>query len=302
MSCELLLTGLDAANPLAYLAALGTLHTLTTQLPAHNVRMGWRVENAWRPVLTCDIDLDGDDLVNQLHTALSRMKAHPALARWDNTSKIPPEDYHRYASEAAQSASLFDRTWADFASALCCDAITQDGIVQDTAFRTMSGTGHQDFLKFMRRLVDTTTVDQLREALFGPWQYGDEPPSLRWDPADDRQHALRWTDPSTDPIRTVRGANRLAIEGLSMLPVMPVRSQPVTTGFRGRRSRDSYWTYPIWEPAVTLDVARSLLALDVLQVEPVNRVYLSAMGVTEVYRAQRINNGKYRNFTVGQAV
>ena len=77
----------------------------------------------------------------------------------------------------------------------------------DTAFRTMSGAGHQHFLGFMRELAVHTTADQLRRALLSRWDYADSRPSLRWDPADYRPHALRADDPSTDPIKTMRGAD-----------------------------------------------------------------------------------------------
>ena len=36
--------------------------------------------------------------------------------------------------------------------------------------------------------------------------------SLRWDPADRREYALRWDDPSGTPATVQLGANRLAID------------------------------------------------------------------------------------------
>jgi len=50
MSDGILLRGLDGSNPLAFLAALGTLRTLTLALPDERVRMSWEQhDGAWRP-------------------------------------------------------------------------------------------------------------------------------------------------------------------------------------------------------------------------------------------------------------
>src|SRR4051794_39113067 len=48
----ILLSGLDGSNPLAFLAALGTLRTLSLALPDDRISMAWRIaDGAWRPEL-----------------------------------------------------------------------------------------------------------------------------------------------------------------------------------------------------------------------------------------------------------
>lgn len=47
---ELVLTGLDGSNPLGYLAGVGVLEALATQLD--DVRLTWRNVGGWRPVVT----------------------------------------------------------------------------------------------------------------------------------------------------------------------------------------------------------------------------------------------------------
>ena len=76
----------------------------------------------------------------------------------------------------------------------------------------------------------------------------------------------------------------------------------MTTGFKGRRSTNTYWTWPIWEPPVTLDVVRSLVALGELQEDKPNRRELGCRGIREVYRSQRLTIGKVKNFTPAQSV
>jgi hypothetical protein len=172
----------------------------------------------------------------------------------------------------------------------------------DTAWRTMSGSGHQHFLKFINEICRITSLRQLQEALFGPWRYADIGYSMRWDPADDRRYALRWKDPSEDKVTNVRGANRLTIEALPLFPVMPTARTLETTGFRGSRSTDTFFTWPIWTVPITLDVCRSLLALAELQRDHPDTATLALIGVHAVFRSQRITVGKFRNFTPARQI
>jgi hypothetical protein len=151
----------------------------------------------------------------------------------------------------------------------------------------------------MNVLAKETTADQLREALFGPWRYLDSSPTMRWDAEDDRRYALRWDEPSKDPVRTVRGANLLAIAALPFFPVVPISSSTVaTTGFSGRGSRDTFITWPIWTGWLTLGAVRSLLGFKELQERSeFSMKFLEMYGVAAIYRSQRITMGKYRNFT-----
>ena len=50
----LLLSGIDGANPLAFLAALGTLRGLTIAWPERDVKLWWDPRDAWRPRLSID--------------------------------------------------------------------------------------------------------------------------------------------------------------------------------------------------------------------------------------------------------
>ncbi len=115
----------------------------------------------------------------------------------------------------------------------------------------------------MNLLAKETAPAQLREALFGPWRYRDSSPTMRWDAEDDRRYALRWDEPSKDPVRTVRGANLLAIAALPFFPVFPTSSTTVaTTGLSGPGSRGTFVTWPIWTGWLGLDAVRSSLGLN----------------------------------------
>lgn len=302
----LIMRGLDGSNPLAFLASLGVLRVLTHAHPDLGAKLAWCVsEGAWRPRLHLAHRLQEDQFAQRVFDACKTMHCEAALALAKDLNVEPPT-YRSFAASAAASAQRGKLVQAEFAATFACEVtVGENGSVQDTAFRTMSGAGHQHFLKTMRDLADKTGVPHIRRTLFERWDYGDPARNmtLRWDPADDIRYALRWSDPSGDPERERRGAmwgaNRLAIEGLPLFPVMPTAQQLETTGFRTGGSRGTFLTWPIWEGPVGLDEVRSLLAMQELQAETPDRKRLLARGVVEVFRAQRLTVGKFRNLTRG---
>jgi hypothetical protein len=299
MNHSIELCGLDGSNPLAFLAALGTLRVVSKELDA---RVSWAARGgAWRPVIHINSPLNQDEFVQRLHSDLSSSSPRPELSRFDDL-KLAPTEYRSFLFDAVKSASQVDRQWADYGAAFGSEIVFDDMTIQDTALRTMSGAGHQHFVKFMRILILETKPEHLLSALFQPWQYEDEGPSLRWDPADDRRYALRWHEPSGDPIHTVRGANRLAFESLPLLPTMMIGRQLHTTGFHGTGARTTFWTWPIWAQPAGIDVVRSLLSVQELQKPDPDRPQLEGLGIAEIYRSQRLTIGKYRNFTRAQPV
>jgi hypothetical protein len=135
-----------------------------------------------------------------------------------------------------------------------------------------------------------------------PWDYADGRPSLRWDPADYRPHALRATDPSGDPIKTMRGANRLAVEALPLFPTVVNNGRVRTVGFQ-ERNRETEITWPIWTDPIDLDTARTLIAISDLQnADASENGKLACRGIAQVFRARRFTDGKFRNFTPAKAL
>lgn len=297
-STELTLSALQGSSLLGFLASLGAFRTLAMLPEAGDVHMRWIAGGgSYCPVLRLPFPADHEVVVEKLHAALRRLAGHYIITV-DKDLKIPRGVFRKLATKAADDfLTHTDPSAASMVAAFGCDAIgNEDGTIEDTAFRTMSGAGHQHFLEFMNVLAKETTTEQLREALFGPWRYRDSSPTMRWDAEDDRRYALRWDEPSKDPVRTVRGANLLAIAALPFFPVVPTSSTTVaTTGFSGRGSRDTFVTWPIWTGWLPPDAVRSLLAFKGLQGRREN--LLEIYGVTATYRSQRITLGKYRNFT-----
>lgn len=328
----LLLPGPDGGNPLGFLAALGTLRVAGLVWPEREPRMAWiRHGTGWRPVLHTKMETRPDELVTGLHEYLrERQRAgregdpdpdvsfrHLTFDR--NTTKIEPDRFAELAAEAVKAAPS-DPEPAGFLAAIACDGcVTDEGFVEDTALRTMSGQGHQHFLGTMFNLVEKVEPDHVRTSLLEPWRYQDPSKSLsmRWDPNDLKRYALRWDDPSSTSTRTtgsMLGANRLAVEALPLFPTAPVirRHRPAlaTTGFD--MAREPRWSWPIWTAALTVRTSASLLSHPLLQVlgSPETRPFerdrarqeLVHMGVAEVFQSRRVSEGYYRNFTPGRAL
>jgi hypothetical protein len=303
---ELTLPALQGSSLLGFLGALGAFRTLATLPETREVRLRWvPAGGSYCPALRLPIPVERDSVVERLHTALRQHADHYVITV-DKDLKIPRANFRKLATRAAEDfLKHTDPAAANMVAAFGCDAVCNDeGIIEDTAFRTMSGAGHQHFLEFMNVLATETTVDQVREALFGPWRYRDSSPTMRWDAEDDRRYALRWDEPSKDPVRTVRGANLLAIAALPVFNVVPISSTNVATaGFSGRGSRDTFVTWPVWSAWLSLDVTCSLINHTALQLRnEASSAELKAFGVSAAYRSQRITLGKFRNFTPGAPV
>lgn len=297
----IMLNGLDGGNLLGFLAAVGTLRVVSEDDPQGEWKLGWKDNSGiWSPVLSVGETLTQGSLIETLTVALEAMGVNPAFNIGNNLS-IHPNEFRSFAESAKQNATIGDRRYADFIAAFGSESLfSSDGKkIQDTAIRA-AGTGNQTFLGSIRTLVEGTDAEHIKTALFEQWKYSDGKPSLRWDSFDDRRYALRWGNPSNtskSPIKTVRGANRLAIEALPLLPTIPTGERLRTTGFTERRRKPPTVTWPIWESPISLDVVRSLISLNKLQEPLINHDYLREIGVVQVYRSRRIRNGDYRNFT-----
>lgn len=306
---EFQLLGLDGGNPLAFLAAMGALRISDQAWPERRPLLAWDgASGSWRPMLTLTGDMARDEWLAGLDQTLREPAGQQAFKLADDLT-IACSAFAAAARRAREMATSRDRREVDFLAGFGNEMVESEvngkktGQIADTALRTMSGAGHQHFLGFMRALAADTSLEHLSKACFTSWQYDDpvENHTLRWDPVDDVRYALRWRNSSGDSERkrggTVWGANRLAIEALPLLPTAPFNSRLETTGFTQRKGEGTLWSWPIWNTPISLNALRSLLALHELTLPVPDRTRLAAMGVIEVYRSQRITQGKYRNFT-----
>ena len=298
---EFALKGLDGGNPLGFLAAVGALQSATAMEPAGDWRMWWQQDDGpWHPTLAGITDLAAEQLVERLADYL-RAADNEALAIGKNLT-ISPDSFRELAQNAQDSADYAHRRRADFIAAFGCEtaADAKGRVIQDTALRTMAGAGHQHFLDTMRQTVQQTGAEQLRRSLFEPWERKDRRLGLRWDPDEARRYALRWREPSGEPATTERGANRLAIEALPLLPTaIGGRGRQATlqtTGFKAERGRGVDFSWPLWTCPVTIATVASMLRLEGLRRQEPDHGKLAPLGIAAVYRSRRVTEGKQRNF------
>jgi len=211
---------------------------------------------------------------------------------------VPRENFAPWVKQAQAVATCQDRRAADFAAAFGCETCEdpRKGRIRYTDLCFITGSGHQDFLGTIGLLAKNVTPAPIRDALFGEWR-AEKGLSMRWDPCDASEYALRWDDPSSSGAWAVWGANRLAAEALPYFPTVLVERGLRTVGF-SRRNRRTDFTWPIWQEFAGFDSVRSLVSLGELQQDAPRRDVLRAMGIEELYRAERVRIGQGANFKV----
>jgi len=293
----LLLTGIDGANPLGFLAALGVQRALADQGLSPSLR--WVYHGAWRPEL--DRPGDVERVLDLLEADLETWREEPALgfhyvARDKKTGepkrnkktgelilerdlKPLPEEYARFLREMAQRGGRSEVLALAFATDVGMD---NSGFVKPTALHFTAG--QQRFLEMVRQLRDGITRDHLREALLGPWRREDELPVLGWDAACERMYALRAFDPSDDKKTGTAGADWLAFLGLRCYPTVPDGPKSnMTTAVSGSWKKGRF-IWVIWSPPLGPAAVR-LLIQQAEAARAMTPVQLRAWGIEQVYES-----------------
>lgn len=298
----LLLPGLDGTNPLGFLAALGVLRIFTLQ--HSDVKLSWQLSGGtWRPVLF-GVRVSLSDLGAKLHTALNNLD-HSV---WSIHNRLPFEApvFRQHAENAVGAASRTCRQKSDILASFGVDCFAdKEGVFEKTDLcmvRAGDAAG-QGMTAYGKRIIETIRAEQFQQAIETIWLYNDDQCALRWDPGEDKPYAVQWRNPSKVGALSEKGANCLALLGMPCFPVIPVKGQVETTGFGLYESKQSSFTWPIWEHPIHLNVVRSLLTLSELQLEQPDRSVLASLGVAAVYRCNRVMTSTYyANFTPSRRV
>lgn len=297
----ILFKGLDGSNPLAFLAALGTLRTLTLALPDETVKMSWEQhEGTWRPRVWCSLANDGDAIIEKLNKALTKHRAsHPTRFIDYKSSNKDAVAFYQSVRDGKPMEPEQD-AWIS--------SLTND--IHPDATSPLQLTRSDYFVGNLDQVMANTIPDHLRKTLMLPWQYDDalSGQSLHLEPTEDRRHAYQWNQPSGDPNRNksgnMLGANRLAIEALPLFLGLPSTNPArlLMTGWTGVRSDDSTWTWPIWETPLTLTVVKSILSIAELQEKKLKPDQFMRIGIHSAYRCRRILVEKTPNLTPSACV
>jgi hypothetical protein len=298
----LTLDGLDGTNPLGFMAALGAFRLLSATHPT--LKVAWQVsDGTWHPSLL-GIQIPITEFGTELFDALSKLDK----SVWSLDKKLPFSASHLRdeAYSAVVATSCQNRERADAVASLGVECHCDDeGNFEDTAFRMVRAGDSvgQGLLAYGKRILESTTAQELQHAVTCEWQHEDDQCALRWDPVEDRRYALQWRDPSKVGALSIKGGNCLALVGLPMFPIVPVKGEATTTGFGLKQSKKSSFTWPIWQHAVSTDTTKSLLTLPMLQRAQPSRSELECRGIVAVYRCDRVMTSTYyANFTPARRV
>lgn len=361
------LPALDGANPLGFLAALGTFTVLAET--DSTLKLGWHARARWVPYLTSTNPLEKEDVLNRLTTRLrgrpvdpkaerkrvvsqgrldaakrrlkdakealkalnlrgNQLKAErerlvePVRLRFEKRRKIvrgrrvvsvpspelaigkkidlSAEEFRSTADsffQAGESGSLAIAMLAALASESC-----NGKQCPRTRFDFIDSSGQLAFLEAVLQLMPEASPEKLEASLFHPWKRADEKYSLRFDPVEDRRYALLDRDPTAGNNKSTSEwmANLLAYRALSLFPCVITRRNSETTGWA--LFTDTWcFTWPIWEAQLSVETIRTLLAhRELIASKP--STALRQIGVATAYRARRVANGDYINFSPAFAV
>ncbi len=280
------LSGLDAHDPLAYLAALGCLLGATSHCQRAGLpipRLSFRVVGVPVPTLHGPferIEALASALMDDLDECAGRCAggsrdrflafSYDQEGKPVRDLKPPPDVFRRFALSLIDEANSRERRAVDWAAATLTD-VAVDGGGAAKPFALHFTAGNQRFLNIALELLDgagekrrpsspsrPVDTEDLRLALAGPWPNDRTLKVFSWSPTQDRPYALRAVDPADDPKLGTPGADWLALRGIGMLSSCPVGSEIHTSGIQGRW-KSATFSYPIWPKPLDADAVRSLL-------------------------------------------
>jgi hypothetical protein len=260
------LVGVDGANPLGFLAALGLLRVVP------GAKLGFSDDGSFRAFVD-GVDKNESDLATFISddakaaedkSAPWRFTYRKAATKKQGPQEVadlkpPPDDFKRFLSICVEAWLSGNGEPAGYAAAYGTDiAVDGKGNTKPTAFHFTAA--QQTFLGAVEGIRDSVTHEWVKQSLFEG--HGEKPGSnLRWDPGSERNWALMASNPSGDGTRVDAPLEWLAFRGLPLLPSFPRGTRIITTGVEGRGDNMNF-TWPLWSVPVSRGTARSMLQVD----------------------------------------
>jgi hypothetical protein len=292
---EIVLTGIKADIPIGAMAAFGLFRIMNCIRAPGETRLYWaRQGSSWRPVLSTDRDASEEELIQDLLAYLQSDSERREFTWRREIKSATPKQFTEAATPAIVEAQSTDHGLADWFSAFTNELITTDEETLEPTPFDMT-VAQQRFLTDSNSLAVELAGDEkasasMREALFGPWKYGDEQHSLGWDPSTILLGAFTVKKPETMKKWGVRAAVWLATESLPLFPCFCAGSKLATRAVRSVGRGEFCW--PVWSSPISLAVLKSLLAsADLIDGDMLNT--LRARGVDGVFRSRKFKPNKY---------
>jgi hypothetical protein len=302
--------GLDATNPLGFLAALGLLTVLDHRHRKPQARPTLYFAEGASSFAIVGTPLSVEEVIDTILSDAAEKKTCAALrlaydkegspvdcAAPEAIRDLKPTPSH--AREFLQSVALGDHRTAGIAAGFFSE------LAQDNNSRTKPSAlhftaGQQTFLSMAEELRSGITAADCHEALAGPWRSTSTLPSFSWDSAATRLYALRSVNPSLEKRGSVPAANWLGLQAMHFFPVA-VRRQRLSTTCVVGGWKDSVFSWPTWRAPLTSSVVASLLRSDFKALTAQGR---AAVGLSQVFtsRIVRSDPGGYGSFTPAEVV
>ncbi len=286
MSTEL--RGLHATNPLGFMAAVG-LQALCGEQEL-DLGLSWTREVIPRAMVTGAPDVR--ELAEVAHRAAQAWRTSPALdpSLGGEDLKLKPAQIRRYL-DACQSNTPGNT----LASVLVAEgSLDRSGKAKPSDLYFTAG--QQRFLRVCQEVLDGVGVDDLVQALVGPWRYESTLKSLMWDVTDDANYALAASDPAREKKRTNPGAEVLGLAGLTRFPVFSGPDRTLTTACGGGWKTGGFLRWPIWHHPAGAGAVGSMIQHVPIEEDPPSTV--SGWGIARVYECaiRRAEQGGYGSF------
>jgi hypothetical protein len=293
---QLRLTALKSGVPIGFMAALGAFRHANAMPELGLVKLGWAPHGGqWRAVLETSNDVSAEGFVHLFVERVKDMGERPEFT-WSNAVKSSrTAELRREVQHALEAASADNHQLVDWFQAFASELAHKEDVLESTPFDMT--VARQLFLADADWLTkslaerdkkrgDEVNAESFREALFGPWKYGDNQHSLGWDPATILMGAFTPKAPTSMSKAGVRAAVWLAMESLPFFPCF-FESGLVTCGFV-KKGRKQSFHWAVWESPLFLTAVRTLLAQapGIEEDEKVGRG-LCAMYTSAVYKPNK---------------
>ena len=293
------LRGLRHDNPLGFMAALGTLRTLDDAEPDAGWEMRWNPDAEIRRSGECRTARGSKNAEDDVVDTLSRHLGAPDplfRTQYPMAGKNPENvDAYNNFMRIANTLSKEDnqaliRRKLDFAACIVCRnnhaKNPHDYKIVESKFRFV--VANTTLFKNAQKLAEVVRNDReiIRRSILEEWDYLDDKTSMDWDPVSlHRTHAKSISDPSGSFNPSMHGANRLAIEALSLYPTINDARGVQTVGWDSNK-----FTWPIWHEFAGLDEVRGLLAA---RYDSLSDEELCRIGIELYYSTKVVVNKKF---------
>jgi hypothetical protein len=292
------LRGIDGRNPCGFLAALGALRLLSDHRRCEEPHLHWTggTAGALQPTLSFAADKGEEQIASLIMEAHEQRDIDAELGWERDLMKISSDQARKFLTPLLMEAATLRA--AQVVGACVVDVprrrgarVDRDRLTPYTPLRLIPRVGRARFLATALSISRSVSKNQIRTALFGPWDY-ERTNSMRWDPGAPPSLRAYSAEAPTDfgPLG-VPGAVTLAAAGLSYFPLIVTEGGKATCrGFSEPNARILRW--PLWSSPLEESATRLTLGIPAVYEEPRDDDLLARHGIFARVSARRERLGE----------